>query len=75
MYQKPLSAPHVKSKIEEALRRMAEVDARRIVVGVHDRTIELSGNVRSWTEKQEAERTAWSMPGVTRVENHIAIVP
>jgi hypothetical protein len=37
--------------------------------------ITLSGAVRSWLERHEAERLAWSVPGVTRIENRIVIIP
>jgi osmotically-inducible protein OsmY len=40
-----------------------------------DGKIILSGNVRSFAERQEAERAAWAAPGVTRVEDHLTIVP
>jgi osmotically-inducible protein OsmY len=73
---KPRPTPQdVRTKIEEALRRNAEVDARRVVVSTHDGTVELSGNVRSWAEKEEAAAAAWAAPGVTRVENRIDVTP
>lgn len=71
----PVSTGQVKAKIEEALRRNAEVDSRRIRVEAEDSTVTLSGNVRSWAERQEAERAAWGAPGVTRVANHIIVTP
>lgn len=69
------SAIDVRSRIEEALRRSAEVDARRIRVEVSDAVVRLYGNVRSWNEREDAERAAWSAPGTTRVENHIRVTP
>jgi osmotically-inducible protein OsmY len=70
-----VSAMGVKSKIEAALTRSAEVDARRINVAVSDSKVTLSGNVHSWFERDEARRAAWSAPGVKEVEDHIAVVP
>lgn len=69
-----VSTVEVKAKIEGALRRSAEVDARRITVSVEDGAVALSGNVRSWSEKEEAVRAAWAAPGVNRVVDHIAVV-
>ena len=63
----------VKEKIEEALKRDAELDAQRIQVEASGSKVILKGTVHSWFERQEAERVAWEAPGVTKVENQIAV--
>jgi osmotically-inducible protein OsmY len=59
--------------IEEALKRTAETDAKRVHVSVKDGTVTLTGTVRSWMERDEAERAASRTQGVTKVENQIGI--
>ena len=70
-----VKAADVRDKIEAALKRSAEVDARRINVTATDGKVILTGNVHSWAERREVERAAWAAPGVMKVEDHLAIVP
>ena len=71
---KPKVEPkEIKEKIEDALKRMATVDAENVQVEVQGSEIVLRGTVRSWAERHEAEKAAWSAPGVTSVKNYITV--
>lgn len=70
-----VSPSEIRAKIEGALKRSAEVDSRRISVSATDGTVHLYGNVRSWFEREAAERAAWAAPGVSKVVDHIAVAP
>jgi osmotically-inducible protein OsmY len=63
----------LKAKIESAFQRSAVFDARRITVEFSDSKVILSGNVRSFAEKEEAEKVAWAAPGVSDVDNRITV--
>jgi osmotically-inducible protein OsmY len=65
----------VKRKIEQALQRAAQIDAGRITVDTNGSTVILKGSVQSWAEREQAERAAWSAPGVTEVEDRIVVAP
>jgi osmotically-inducible protein OsmY len=73
---KPAVQPtDIQRKIQEAFKRSAEVDADRVSVDAKGSEVILKGTVRSWIEREEAERVAWSAPGVTQVEDHILVRP
>jgi osmotically-inducible protein OsmY len=65
----------IKQKIQEAFRRSAEVDANQITVETSGGEVILKGKVRSWIERDEAERVAWRAPGVTKVDDRIVVSP
>ena len=69
-----VQASDVKHRIESALKRNAEWEAGSIKVSVLDGRVTLDGKVKALYERDLAERTAWSAPGVISVEDHISIV-
>ncbi|MGZ5092140.1 MAG: BON domain-containing protein [Burkholderiales bacterium] len=72
----PKTSPvDVKHKIEDAFRRSAEVDANRITVRTDGGQVFLEGAVRTWAEREEAQRAAWLAPGVRDVQNRLMVRP
>jgi len=72
----PKAKPNeIKRRIQEAFRRNAEVDSNRITVDADGSVVTLKGTVRSWMEREEAERAAWAAPGVTSVIDQIVVSP
>lgn len=68
-----VSSFDVRNKIESALKRSAEVEADRITVETSEGKITLKGNVRSWSERRDAERAAWQAPGVREVDDRLVV--
>jgi osmotically-inducible protein OsmY len=67
------SAEDVRPRIVRALHHDVDPDARGLNVVVSGNTVTLSGTVRSWHDRDSAERAAMQAPGITHVENRIAV--
>lgn len=67
------AASDVRNRIEDAFERQADLDAARITIALDGHKVTLGGRVNAWHERQVAERAAWGAPGVTQVEDHIAM--
>lgn len=63
----------IKHKIKGAFHRSATIDADNIYVDVIGNRITLTGKVRTWAEKKDAENAAWLSSGVLLVENKIEV--
>ena len=63
----------VEKRIQSAFQRWASLDANRIHVETLGSRVILRGRVRSWAEHEDAERAAWSVFGVTDVENDLVV--
>jgi osmotically-inducible protein OsmY len=71
---KPAVQPSaVKDSIEKALKRTAEIDAANINVSASGTKVTLTGKAKSWNERAEAGSAAWCAPGVTEVQNDLAV--
>jgi osmotically-inducible protein OsmY len=71
----PKAAPiDVRTRIDEALRRLVGLTADNIDMSVQDGLVTLVGEVHSWAEREAAERVASSAPGITQVHNQITVV-
>lgn len=69
----PLDVGDIRSHIEGALKRSAEVEAHAIRVGVEGGKVTLEGRVNTWHERNVVERAAWAVPGVSAVEDRLSI--
>jgi osmotically-inducible protein OsmY len=71
--QPTVPAQELKEEIETALERCADVDCHRVVVEVEGDCVRLWGCVGSVSQREAAERAAWSAPGLRELSNHLTI--
>jgi osmotically-inducible protein OsmY len=64
----------VANRIKAALHRTAEAESKKVQVSAVDGKVTLTGTVRSWPERADVERAAWSASGVTAVDDRLAVV-
>ena len=69
-----IDSANVKSRIDSALKRHAEVEANAISVSVRngDKVV-LEGNVDTWGQRRAVEDAAWSAAGVASVEDRLTM--
>jgi osmotically-inducible protein OsmY len=65
----------IAARMRAAIARSAVRGSQGIRVESHDGTAVLRGDVHSLAEREEAERVAWSVPGVSRVQNDLMVTP
>ncbi len=71
---KPVARPQeVERRIQSALQRSASLDAKKIHVETIGGRVFLRGTVRSFAEREDAERAAWSAPGVVAVDDELVV--
>ena len=63
----------VRERIRRELERTIEQELNHIQIEARNGSVVLRGSVHSWTELDAARRAAWSVPGVTNVENHLVV--
>jgi osmotically-inducible protein OsmY len=63
----------VKDEVELALRRAATLEPGAVIVTTRGGVVTLEGETRSWNERTEIERAAWSAPGVWHVNNRVTV--
>lgn len=68
-----ITTQDVSKMINAAFKRSADVDSSRISVESKDGMVVLKGSVRSWAERRDAENAAWAAPGVTQVDDRLAV--
>jgi osmotically-inducible protein OsmY len=66
-------AREVKNRVEAALRRYAETEARGVQVEARGAKVTIRGTVHSWREREQVEQAAWSAPGVSQVADELVV--
>lgn len=68
-----ITSQDIRDRIAKALKRSAVLESSGIKVAVADSTVTLTGEVKSWRDRQIAEKAAWAAPGVTQVRDELVL--
>lgn len=68
-----VATKEIRGAIQAAFHRSAQLEANRITIEVNGADVVLKGTVKTWAEREEAERAAWMAPGVSSVRNSIIL--
>lgn len=68
-----LSKEEIKKNIVDQLFWDSRVDASSITVEFTDSTVKLNGTVPTFLAREAAEEDVWAIPGVSSVQNNIAV--
>ena len=66
-------ASDVEKKLKEALARQAQRESQHIQISVNGSKVALHGRVHSFAEYHAVRNAAWSVPGVTSVQNDLVV--
>lgn len=70
-----VSPTDLRQRLNAALHRYASLEAGKVVTSTDGGKVVLSGTVHSWAERDQVQNAAWSAPGVSEVDNRIAVSP
>ena len=65
----------VQRRIVQAMQRDADLDPRHVIVSVAGRSVTLTGSVRTWRQREAAERAAANAVGIRLVDNQLNVDP
>lgn len=70
-----LSIPIIKKDIKDSFKRQAVDQAEKLDITIDKNIVTIAGKVKSWSERNSAINTVWSIPTVENVIDRIQVAP